>query len=163
MIDGKNQSEAWATFRFARRATDVHGTSSLREGRYTFQGSYRPYHDSRTLHRRTITMEQDQLSVTDVVEDQNQASVESFLHFHPGFSVSVVDSRAIAAKGSLRLSIEPFGIDSVSVVRGQLERKQGWFCEEFGKAVPQDVLVMRIEKNRGAEFGYRIRRSSGSS
>ena len=163
VIDGKNQSEAWATFRFARRATDVHGASSLREGRYTFQGSYRPYHNGRTLHRRTITLERDELSITDVVEDQNQASVQSFLHFHPDFSVSVLDGRATAAKGSLRLSIEPFGVDAVAVARGQLEPKQGWFCEEFGKAVPQDVLVMRIEKNRGAEFGYRVRRSSGSS
>jgi len=61
-------------------------------------------------------------------------------------------------KGLSNWSIEPFGVDAVVVVRGQLEPKQGWFCEECGKAVPQDVLVMRIEKNRGTEFGYRIRR-----
>jgi hypothetical protein len=162
VIDGKNQSEAWATFRFARRATEVHGASSLRNGRYTFQGSYRPYHAGRALHRRTIALERDELSVTDVVEDPKEISVESFLHFHPDFSVSVVNGRVTAAKGSLRLSIEPFGVDAVTVTRGQLEPKQGWFCEEFGKAVPQDVVVMRIEKNRGGEFGYRIRRSSGS-
>jgi hypothetical protein len=108
-------------------------------------------------------LERDELSVTDVVEDRSDASVESLLHFHPDFSVSVVDGRATAVKGSLRLSIEAFGVDAVSVVRGQLEPKQGWFCEEFGKAVAQDVVVMRIENNRGAEFGYRIRRSSGSS
>jgi uncharacterized heparinase superfamily protein len=162
MIAGKEQSEAWATFRFARRALEVRGSSRLRDGVYTFEGSYRPYHDKRSLHRRTIQLDRDQLTVTDVAETENQPTIESFLHFHPDFSVSVVDGRAVAAKGSLQLSIEPFGVDAVMVVRGEQEPKQGWRCEEFGKAAPQDVLVMRIEKNRGTDFGYRIRPRSGS-
>jgi uncharacterized heparinase superfamily protein len=128
VINGKSQSEAWATFRFARRATEVQASSSLRDGRYTFRGSYRPYHDGHAVHRRTITLERGELSVTDRVEAQNQSSLESFLHFHPGFSVSVIGGRATAVKGSLRLSIEQFGVDAVAVVRGQVEPKQGWYC-----------------------------------
>ena len=163
VIGGKDQSEAWATFRFARRATEVIGSSRLVGRVYTFEGSYRPYHDPRSAHRRKISVDGDELTVTDVVENKDEAILESFLHFHPTLSVSVVNGRAVAVKGPLRVSIEPFGIDALIVVRGQQEPKQGWYCEEFGKAVPQDVLVMRIQSNRGAEFGYHIRRVSGAS
>lgn len=162
VIAGKEQSEVWATFRFARRASEARGSSTLREGRYTFEGSYRPYHDEGSLHRRTIVVDRDDLTVSDTVEGQNEGSIESFVHFHPDFAVSMIGGEITATKGSLRMSIEPFGIDAVAVVRGQHEPKQGWYCEEFGKAVPQDVLVMRIERNRGDGFGYRISRMSGS-
>jgi hypothetical protein len=163
VIGGKDQSEAWATFRFGRRASGVAGSSRLVGGVYTFEGSYRPYHDPRSAHRRKISVDGDQLTVTDVVENKDQAVLESFLHFHPEFSVSVDNGRALAVRGPLRLSIDPFGIDALTVVRGRQEPKQGWYCEEFGKAVPQDVLVMSIQSNRGAEFGYAIRRVGGSS
>lgn len=162
-VFGKNQSEAWATFRFGRRAKEVRGSSRFSGGVYIFEGSYRPYHDLNSVHRRSISLQGDELTIVDVVEKNDATLVESFLHFHPDFSLSVTNGRALAVKGPVIFSIEPFGIDELSVIRGENQPTQGWYCEEFGKAIPQYVLVMRIENNRGIQFGYRIRRVSGSS
>jgi hypothetical protein len=157
VIGGRDQSEPWATFRFARRATEVQGWSELRDGVFVFEGSYRPYHDSHCRHRRKISFDGRGLIVTDIIEGQLGTSLESFLHFHPAFRVSLAGGYGRAQNGSLRLSIEPFGIDHLSVKRSQRNPEQGWYCPELGKAEPQDVLVLRVDRNQGAEFGYRIR------
>ena len=156
VIAGKDQSEQWATFRFARRAKKVFGASRLDQGVYTFEGSYKPYHAKRTTHRRTIRVEPNGLRVIDAVTGSANRQVESFLHFHPDFVASVEDGRVIARKGATEIHVEFFGIDRVSIVRGQNFPVQGWYCEEFGKAVAQDVVVIRRDRNDGSEFGYRI-------
>jgi hypothetical protein len=40
---------------------------------------------------------------------------------------------------------------------------QGWYCPEFGKALPQDVLVLTVDRNNARPFGYRIRRETASA
>jgi uncharacterized heparinase superfamily protein len=155
-IDGKDQSEQWATFRFARRARNVRGCSVYENGVFTFEGSYEPYHSKGATHRRTIRLSDKQLLVTDAITKATDNLVESFLHFHPEFSVKIDGERVIARREQMQINIEPFGVDLLSIIHGQSEPVQGWYFEEFGKAEAQDVLVMRILRYHGEEFGYRI-------
>jgi uncharacterized heparinase superfamily protein len=157
LIAGKEQSEMWATFRVARRADRIAAASRFGNGLYAFAGSYRPYHDRRCTHRRTITYEGNQLSVIDLVEGAAAAKLDSFVHFHPDFTLVLDDGRVSASGNGVDLSVEPFGVDSSVLLSAQDAPAQGWYCPEFGKAVPQTVLCMRIDSNSGESFGYRIR------
>lgn len=163
VIASKDQSEAWATFRFARRATEARGSSAEHDGRFSFEGSYRPYHDAACVHHRTITADADGLAVVDQIGGQRGTLIESFLHFHPSFSLSVSNGMVLAVSDSMYLTVAPFGVDDVKIQRAHELPKQGWYCPEFGRALAQFVLVMQIERNREAEFGYRIRPQSRRS
>lgn len=177
MIAGREQSELWGTFRMARRATvegaraTMAGTTAAgdRTRHYRFEGSYRPFHDGRALHRRRIEFFADELVVTDLVEGAPGARLESFVHFHPDATLiraaaadgaAGSDFRASWPGGASPLVVEPFGVDEVEEVRGAKDPVQGWYCPEFGKAIEQSVLVLRVRANAGKPFGYRIRWNS---
>lgn len=178
MIAGKEQSEVWGTFRMARRATVEGARASVVDRKvggagarhYHFEGAYRPYHDRGAVHHRAIGFSDDELVVTDVVEGAAGATLESFVHFHPDVALtraprgeheSVIDARWMAWPGHpSRATVEPFGVDEVDEVRGAKDPVQGWHCPEFGKAIEQSVLVLRVRANAGKPFGYRIRWNS---
>jgi hypothetical protein len=155
-IGGKDQSEMWGTFRVARRAKVVEAHSAMEDGGFVFRGAYRPYHDRQAVHHRTLRRTGNGISIDDVVSEASGVVLESFLHFHPDFSVREEGKRFMASNGTLALSIEPVGVDSVSVQRGERDPVQAWYCPEFGKAIPQDVIVFRVHRNSGRSFGYRI-------
>jgi uncharacterized heparinase superfamily protein len=155
-IDGKDQSEMWGTFRIARRARVIAARSSIENGKYIFEGGYRPYHSRRAVHNRTITAAPGELSVTDVVHNAPGACLDSFIHLHPDFSAEIRGETIVASNGTLVIVITPFGTDSVRIHNGESDPVQGWYCPEFGKAIPQSVVALRVGDNRGHAFGYTI-------
>lgn len=156
-IDGKDQSEMWGTFRIARRARVITARSSIENGKYIFEGAYRPYHSRRAVHHRTITGAPGELSVTDVVRNAPGACLDSFIHLHPDFSAEIRAENIVARNGTLVIVITPFGTDSIRIHNGESDPVQGWYCPEFGKAIPQSVVALRVDDNRGQSFGYTIR------
>lgn len=157
-IAGKEQSEVWGTFRMARRAEVVGERvgAMAEDGRYVFHGAYRPYHDRRAIHRRTIEHHASLTVVTDRVEGAPGAVLTSHLHIHPDFTVTADAHRVIASATDRAVTIEVFGCDAVRVVRGAQDPVQGWYCPEFGRALPAAVLEMRVHANHGREFGFRL-------
>jgi hypothetical protein len=154
-VNGREQSEMWGTFRLGRRARALATAQRGDTTQYVFEGSYRPYHDAGSIHTRTLTRSRSVLEVTDLVRGGGQ-HLESFVHFHPSMSIDRVGNSLHASCGKVVLRIETFGIDGMSVHRGELNPVQAWYCPEFGKALPQTVIAMRVDKNAGRPFGYRI-------
>jgi hypothetical protein len=99
-------------------------------------------------------------TVTDRVEGADGRRLTSYLHLHPSLGASLSDGRVEAADGGFAVTVEPFGFDRVDVVRGVEEPRQGWYAPRFGTALPAPTVVMEVDRNAGAPFGYRIRRSA---
>lgn len=155
-IGGREQSEVWATYRMARRARIDH-----REWRKTptgaiFAGAYRPWYDRRVRHHRTIEAVGCRWNITDRIEGALGASLASFIHLHPDFRIELRGQRILAESPQLAVWIEPFGVDTVRVLRGESDPVQGWYCPEFGTAVPAPVVELGVESNRGLPIGYTI-------
>jgi hypothetical protein len=158
MIAGREQSEVWSTFRMARGAQVGAAEQSNGVAGYRFRGSYRPYHDRRCLHERTIEGDRERWVVTDRVHGAAGAPLAGFLHFHPAFHLEGVDGGVIARSPGVTLMIEPFGTDRLEIRQGERRPIQGWYCPEFGVALPACVLEMQVESNREESFGYALRR-----
>jgi uncharacterized heparinase superfamily protein len=158
MIAGREQSEVWGTFRVGRMAEAGPATSRVLDGAFLFEGSCRPYHARRTAHRRTIGGADGDWRVTDRVEGADGAPLAGFLHLHPDFEVRVEQGAFVARAPGTTVWIEPFGADRVRVAAGERSPAQGWYCPQFGTALPAAALEMKVERNDGREFGYRIRR-----
>lgn len=156
VINDREQSEVWATFRMARRAMVVSASARTIGDRYEFKGSYHPYHDGRITHERTITLLGDSLDVSDRVAGAKGLPLVSFVHLHPDIVATMDDGRIILAAGAFRALLLPHGVDSVHLHRGELTPVQGWYCPEFGRAIPNTVVAMHLDHNEGTEFGYRI-------
>jgi hypothetical protein len=157
MIGGLEQSEVWGTFRMARRARVLHASAEERDGEFHFGGAYRPYHDRGGAHHRSIRRDAGGWIVTDRVERPLGAQLRGWLHLHPELSVAQEGSAFVARSPRLCVAVEPFGVDGATLRMGEMEPVQGWHCPRFGRAVPAPVIETAIEKNHGAEFGFRIR------
>jgi uncharacterized heparinase superfamily protein len=155
MLNGKEQSEVWGTFRVARRISRLSASQSLQNGVYRFAGQYSPYHDKSAIHRRTIVGDATGWLVTDHVSAKSIDRLESFIHFHPDFVVEIADGTIVATSGPQRITIEPFGVDEIVLMRGRADPIQGWYCPAFGRAVPNDAVMMS-RRDGEQPFGYRI-------
>jgi uncharacterized heparinase superfamily protein len=156
VIDGREQSEIWGTFRVARRAEIIAAGCEANVDGFRFAGACRPYHDRDASHHRTVKKEGNCWTITDRVDGAERASLQSYLHFHPAFTLEIVGSAVAARSSSVSLLVAPFGIDRCDLQVGSCDPVQGWYCPEFGRALPSHVLQMHVERNRGRPFGYRI-------
>jgi uncharacterized heparinase superfamily protein len=161
VIAGKEQSEIWGTFRMARRARFLHAQSGVGPSGFHFQGAYRPFHDLRCQHSRAISGAGGQWRVVDRVAGAVGAPLQSFLHLHPAWLLRQVGADVMATCDHGTVMIRPFGIDRLRIVRGVRAPIQGWYCPEFGVAMPNWTVEMCVDWNAGAEFGYTVEQSDG--
>lgn len=161
-IAGREQSEVWGTFRLARRARVLYAEADAGEGGCRIRAACRPYHDRRAVHHRVVERADGGWTVTDRVDGARGAPLQSWLHLHPDAAVEVAGGGVTARFPGVTVRVEPFGADRLDVVRGARDPVQGWHCPEFGRALPAPVLELRVERNDGGAFGYRIRATRGS-
>jgi hypothetical protein len=159
VIAGKEQSEIWGTFRMARRARFLHAQSGVGPSGFRFEGAYRPFHDLRCLHSRAISGAGGRWRVVDRVIGAAGAPLQSFLHLHPAWRVRQVKEGVLATCDQCKVVIRPFGIDELRLVRGERAPIQGWYCPEFGVAMPSWTVEMGVDRNAGEEFGYTVEQS----
>jgi uncharacterized heparinase superfamily protein len=157
-IGGTDQSELWGVFRVARRARVVLAKCSMDDDVWRFRGAYRPYHRRDALHERSVERgAPGEWRVTDRVEGAKTAPLQSFLHFHPDYTLSQRNGVIVADAASRpRVVVRPFGINTIGIARGESDPPMGWYSPEFGIALPSAVLTMTVARNDGREFGYAI-------
>ena len=156
-IGGREQSEVWGTFRVGGRAEPVDPVLRADADGAVFEGGCRPWHDRRTIHRRTIEVERGDLRVTDRVDGSAGAVLESYLHLHPDFAVRREGDAWTATRPGQTVVVEAWGADDVSLHVGERDPVQGWHLPEFGRALPAPALRLRVHANDGRRFGYHIR------
>jgi hypothetical protein len=161
-IGGREQSEVWGTFRVARRAEVLEGGhAEAADGTYRFRGAYRPYHDRRAVHRRTVERTDGGWTVTDRVEGARGEKLLAWLHLHPEWAAVADADGVTATRGGAVVRIEPFGADAVRLASGEEGLAQGWHCPRFGTALASTVVEMVVHANDGRAFGCAIRLLNG--
>jgi uncharacterized heparinase superfamily protein len=158
MFDGREQSEVWGTFRMARRAQVVSVEAEGDERTWNFRGEYRPYYDSQMVHERHIEREEGGgWHFTDRLVSGAAERATSFIHLHPDVEVEAGDGLTLACNsGQTQILIEPFGAESLKVVRGGEEPIQGWYFPDFGIAQRSATICIEYRVRGGETFGYRI-------
>jgi uncharacterized heparinase superfamily protein len=164
VIGGREQSEIWGVFRVARRAR-LRGTAVATadaESAARFEAAYRPYWSAAVTHRRTVRRERDSNGawvIDDTVVGATGEPIASLIHLHPSLSVSEASTRRIVATypDGATVVIAPVGVDSLCTWRGSESPPQGWWCPEFGVALPATAIELQVAANDGRRFGYSIR------
>lgn len=137
-IDGQDSSEVWSSFRVARRAK-VKASEMISEGGII---RIRGVHDGYCrlsgggLHRRTWSLGDKSLEITDEIGGRNAHDVNLQFHFHPGVRIVQKGTEGFeihAANGSLiRLEMDPILTPKV---------EDATYHPEFGLSIPNKKVV----------------------
>jgi hypothetical protein len=161
-LDGREQSEMWGTFRLARRAELLGAESKGDEQTWDFRGAYGPYYDPDLTHERHIRREKDgSWLVEDCVLYGAARRAASYIHLHYNVRAERASPRSLAIacySGPTKIMIEPFGAESVEIIRGAESPIQGWYFPSFGVAQATPTICFQYRVITGVVFGYRIRK-----
>ncbi|MEX2181719.1 MAG: heparinase II/III family protein [Gemmatimonadaceae bacterium] len=154
-IDGKDQSELWATFRVGARAAVSGVACSGTPHLLTIAAVCRPYHARGVVHRREFRREGRVLVINDVVQGAARRLVESFLHFDPAWDAASSSAHQfVLTRPGARVSVTVNGATDVSLHRGQGDPRIGWYARGFNHVVPSWTL--RLREERYVERPWRI-------
>ena len=151
-IDGREQLECWSTFRVGRRcrAETVEWTASDAPRLRLGHDAFAPYR-----HERLFSVHDGRFWViADTVTGPGQCKAESFIHFHPDVELRQEDGLWTARTPAGAVWIRPFGVDAVNRVQGVEQPRQGWYCPEFGRAIPAPCLILTRQAAGPYTFGY---------
>lgn len=138
MIGGKDSSEVWSSFRVARRAYPLEMEVDDKKGsglRLVCAHNGYQRMKGRPIHRREWVLTAHSLTVKDHIRgDYSEAT--AFYHLYPGLTVDVYNKRLFSD------DILMFYTTDASVF---IEKQH--YYPEFGKAVPNECLVIKPRKN----------------
>jgi uncharacterized heparinase superfamily protein len=154
-VNGREPLEAWSSFRVGRRyrITAKHWTVNDQEACLFFtHDGYRPCRHERRVDYRPegIWIVQDEFS------GPGPLNVESFVHLHPDLVIEPYHEGWAISGDGVYLWLVPFGTTRAGVISGQRDPEQGWYCPEFGRAIPAPVLTLEAEGTSKLRLGYVI-------
>ncbi|MDG1302225.1 MAG: alginate lyase family protein [Opitutae bacterium] len=142
IVNGKNSSETWSSFRVGRRA--VGKCLSYEQDVDAYEQTMVAEHDGyeRTgcggLHRRVWKLSDEVLQVSDSINEMKEgASVEIRFHFSPNTRLRQDEGSWVGSCGALSIRVSQHDDFSYS-----LESYD--YCPEFGRSLNAQCLVARI-------------------
>lgn len=160
-IDGTEQSEIWHVFRVARPASVQHLDMIVGQHSISMSGVHHGYQrlpgkmdHKRRLHAFPVD---GRIDIHDVISGIGTHLIELFVHIHPDLYATADHGRFLIRE---RLSSVPIAeivfdnIDSGSAAKVG----QGIYMPEFGKAIPNDVLVISLRRALPANLSWTIKR-----
>lgn len=148
VVDGREQSETWASHRVGRRAYPVAVETTYAADVVRFTGAHDGYAWLGVLHHRHVLAYGNLWVVVDELLGHGRHRFENFIHFHPsvmprpgknGYLLSVPDLPD--------LRLEWLGDQTVSL-------EQGRYCPDWNCVFPNPVAVLAGETELPATFGY---------
>ena len=159
MVDGEEQSEIWGAFRVARRAKPIFAQlDEVHAKRINFSGAhdgYRRLHGDVIHERRVVYDASEGWIVEDRIKGRGKHSVQSFIHIHPDFRVTIQGPEiAVLNRKCNKQAARIMVADqhNVSLIKG-------WYCSEFGSKLENEVIVLSALKELPLEMTYRILRN----
>lgn len=152
-VDGQDQCEFWAAFRVGRRGRPRDVKWDLTSDGFDLEGwhdGYRHLRGSPKHHRRFQWRESGILQVWDRVDSTASHELNSRVHLAPECEIVRIEGKVVqvrAPSGDFYIS---FSGD------GNLTVEESLYCPEFGRAVPNRVLVMKACVNSLWEGGFCI-------
>lgn len=159
VIDGADQIECWGSFRVARRAgapERVVINKHRLDGVEAWHDGYTRLADPVRVGRAVVALDDRAWLVLDEIRGAGAHTWESHLHAAPDVDLALVDANnALLTADDQRLTITWFGVKDVTLVRGQMSPRQGWYAPAFGQHIPAWVLTMHGDSTgRARRFGY---------
>jgi len=150
-VDKRDQAEMWCSFRVARRFKpyDVQYHQNDKTTKFSGKfGGYAKLIGDGIIHTRKITIKDERVSIEDEITGSGEHLVESLIHLHPKVSLQRTSNGVLLQRDDILCNLEYNGIGF------GIER--GWYCPEFGKKIPNKVLVFH---NNGSALPIRIKYS----
>lgn len=147
-IDKLNQAEVWDSFRVAKRYKPYEVEYSHNGDSAQFSGSFDGYSKligDEIIHSRKIAIHGKEISIEDNINGTGKHLVESLIHLHPKVRVQQTSNGFLLQQGEILCSLEYDGVG--------LGIENGWYCPEFGKKIPNRVIVFY---NNGTELPVKI-------
>ncbi|MFK7794744.1 MAG: heparinase II/III-family protein, partial [Gammaproteobacteria bacterium] len=159
-VDGDQQSEIWAAFRVARRASKLYAQVARNARGASFKGGYQGFYAVRgkAKHLRDVDMQLTEagnaisrITIKDVVQFKGKHQAESFIHLHP--SLSCQDD----GSGTIGLMQHGELVANVILARDTSYKiSTSYYCPEFGKRIENPVITMTRTGLDNIEMGYVI-------
>jgi uncharacterized heparinase superfamily protein len=163
-VGDAEQSEIWGEFRVARRARKLRAEIRRKAEGIVFEGVFSGFHAlGEIIHKRRIQIELDNAGksqswdITDVIKGRGNNRLRSYIHLHPDIQPVLQDemvSLDYHGKSLARLITSP-----AHASKAVLRIDQSIYCPEFGLPQSSHVVVIEMQADLPAEFGYTIRRS----
>jgi len=160
-VNGKDQSEVWASFRVARRSTPV-GTKWQFDNKVQWiQSRHDGYKrlPKKIIHRRSVIVFIEGIWIfVDELFGKGEVSANSYLHLHPDFTYT----RREANQWSVSGTTTPIWISTFQGLKTWVNKGvdkpviQGWFSESFNQKVANEVLTLSVTDHVPIRFGYAI-------
>ncbi len=156
-INGKDQSEMWATFRVASRSEVRYAEPVIHDGRVIVEASCRSYSTRFARHHRRFRWEPGSLEIVDVVEGGDGSSVEAFLHCAPGWRcTSEGEGTLRLSRGDARATLRVEAAAEISIHRGDAATGLGWYAAGFNRVEQIDSIRIRAAHYRGDRWVLRL-------
>jgi uncharacterized heparinase superfamily protein len=156
MINNKEQSEIWDSFRVARRANPENISLTKKDKLTIFSGCYSPATQIDLKHTRFIIFLKDNFYIVlDKIESMRKNikkhRIENFIHLHPQIQIknSSEDKLLLKSRNNREITILPFN--------SNIAIGKGWYCPEFGKKIRNPVISLITEEKLHVCTGYIIK------
>ena len=152
VINGREQHDAWASFRLGERSTLLSTASGASGGFAWFTGGYR-LPGRGPVHRRLIAwVAGTGWLIADAISGEGPLQGEAWLHLHPDVAVQLeagLGAAATLSAGGQTLRLLPGSGQRWELLPGgQEEPPSGWYAERFGQRRPAAALRLSA---RGAQ------------
>jgi len=135
VIDGKNQSQVWASFRVGKRVYPKNIRVEKNSRFELFRGSY-----TGGSHHREIKFLDEKVILRDTLKNSNEKG-ESYLHFHPNVLPTIASSNKI----SLKLKDGTF-ICNLIIKSNHFELLDYKWAKGFNLLKPSKLVKIKIDK-----------------
>jgi len=142
MIDNKDSSEVWASFRVARRARVIDLKIEEKDTVITVHAKHDGYYwlKGKPVHERTWRFCSNKLSIEDRIQGEHEIA-EARFYIHPAWAVELFgNNKADLVHGKKRVSF--------NVERGYLLVEKAYYFPGFGKSVPNACLVLKLDEGK---------------
>jgi len=152
MINNKEQSEIWGSFRIARRANPKNISLIKKDKLTIFSGNYSPATQPNLIHQRFIISFKDNFwiffdKVTSKSKNAKKKIIENFIHLHPEIKIKELDKNKFILKSKEHIiTLIPF--NSYATIG------KGWYCPEFGMKIRNSVISLITEEITPIHLGY---------
>ena len=158
VVDGKDQSEVWGSFRVARRARPRDIIWITSDTVDYFSGGHDGYGrlpEPVLHHRKILSVRDDFWLIADLLTGRGRHRADNYIHFHPEVEVlRESPGKWRATRQGRTLTLCSFGSDGSDRCAGQLDPPQGWYSPEFGVREPRPSLSWHSEGSLPLLTGY---------
>ena len=142
VIDGKNSSEVWESFRVARRAKVFNLVDDIQVGKIMVSASHNGYHRlfGKPTHNRKWQLSESLLEITDLISGFGEHSISLIFPLHPEVIISNFD------KENIFLDIQGRQVEINFIGNGELFVEASTYHPEFGLAVENTKLQYQLSE-----------------